>query len=189
MARKDHHEELAAEAAAAAGKGHATPKRKEREAAQRRALIADPKSGAKERRLRVKEQRAKEQQAMMTGDERHMPAEHKGPVRRYIRDFVDARTSLGEFALPGSILFVIASLFFNTNPTVGSLIIFGFYALVFAAIGDTLWAMRTMKKRITEKFGADGLGRGWRLYSAARLMNLRRLRVPKPIVRRGEYPV
>ena len=188
MARKEHPEELAAEATAA-GKGHATPKRKEREAAQRRAIIADPKAGAKERRLRVKEQRAKEQQAMMNGDERHMPAEHKGPVRRYIRDSVDARTSLGEFALPGSILFVVASLFFSANPTVGSIIIFGFYALVFAAIGDTLWAMRSMRKRITEKFGDGNLGRGWRLYTAARLMNLRRLRVPRPVVKRGEYPV
>ncbi|WP_291381780.1 DUF3043 domain-containing protein [Demequina sp.] len=187
MARKDDHEELAAEAAA--GKGHPTPKRKERESAQRRALIADPKAGAKERRQRLKEQRAKEQQAMLSGDERHMPAEHKGPVRRYLRDSIDARTSLGEFALPGSILFVIASLFFNTNPNVGSLIIFGFYALVFAAIGDTLWAMRSIKKRVTEKFGAENLGRGWRLYSAARIMNLRRLRVPRPVVKRGEYPV
>lgn len=189
MARKDHHDELVSEAEAAAGKGHPTPKRKEREAAQRRAIIADPKAGAKERRARVREQRAREQQAMLNGDERHMPAEHRGPVRRYIRDFIDARTSLGEFALPGSILFVIASLFFNTNPNVGTLIIFGFYALVFAAIGDTLWAMRSMKKRLTEKFGPDALGRGWRLYSAARLMNLRRLRVPRPMVKRGEYPV
>ncbi|MCB2413819.1 DUF3043 domain-containing protein [Demequina sp. TTPB684] len=188
MARKENPEHLTVEEAAA-GKGRPTPKRREQEAAQRRALIADPKSGAKERRARIREQRAKEQQAMLTGDERHMPVEHRGPVRKYIRDYIDARTSLGEFALPGSIAFVVASLFFNSNPTVGGIIIFGFYALVFAAIGDTLWAMRAMRRRITEKFGADALGRGWRLYSAARLMNLRRLRVPRPVVKRGEYPV
>ena len=81
-------------------------------------------------------------------------------------------------------------LFFNTSsPQVGTLIILGFYALVLSAIGDTLWAMRSMRKRVTEKFGAENLGRGWRLYTAARMMNLRRLRVPKPVVRRGEYPV
>jgi hypothetical protein len=188
MARKEHPEELSVEEAAA-GKGRPTPKRREQEAAQRRSLIADPKSGAKERRARVREQRAKEQQAMLNGDERHMPAEHRGPVRKYIRDYIDARTSLGEFALPGSIAFVVASLFFNSNPNVGGIIIIGFYALVFSAIGDTMWAMRTMRRRITEKFGADALGRGWRLYSAARLMNLRRLRVPRPVVKRGEYPV
>ncbi len=188
MARKQQPEEISAEETAT-GKGHPTPKRRAQEAAQRRALIGNPKAGNKERRARVREQRAKEQQAMLSGDERNMPAEHRGPVRRYIRDFVDARTSLGEFALPGSILFVVASLFFNQSPSVGSIIIVGFYALIFAAIGDTLWAMRSMRKRINEKFGADSLGRGWRLYSAARLMNLRRLRVPRPVVKRGEYPV
>lgn len=187
MARKEQPEELSAEETAA-GKGHPTPKRRAQEAAQRRALIGNPKASSKERRMRMREQRAKEQKAMLEGDERHMPAEHRGPVRRYMRDFVDARTSLGEFALPGSVLFVIASLGFNSN-SVGGLIIAAFYALVFAAIGDTLWAMRSMRRRVVEKFGADAMGRGWRLYTAARIMNLRRLRVPRPVVKRGDYPV
>ena len=33
------------------------------------------------------------------GDEKYLPARDKGPVRRYVRDFVDARLSIG--TLPG----------------------------------------------------------------------------------------
>ena len=187
MARKDFNEELIEEAST--GKGRPTPKRREQEAAHQRAVIGGAKQTPKERRARQRDQRAKEQQAMMSGDERHMPAEHRGPERRYMRDYIDARTSLGEYALPGSILFVVVSLFFNSTPNVGNWIILAFYALVFAAIGDTMWAMRTLRKRMEEKFGPRGMTRGWRLYTAARIMKLRRLRVPKPAVKRGEYPV
>lgn len=188
MARKDINEELADEARAS-GKGKPTPRRKDQEAAHLRPLVADPKAGAKERRERVREQRAKEQQALLTGDERHMPAEHRGPQKRFIRDFVDARTGLGEFLMPASILFVIASLFFNDDENLTGWIILGFYALVFVTLGETFWAMRSMRGLMTTKFKDTPMPRGWRLYTAARMLNLRRLRVPRPAVKRGEFPV
>ena len=37
---------------------------------------------------------------MVTGDDARLPARDKGPVRRYIRDYIDARWNLGEFMLP-----------------------------------------------------------------------------------------
>ena len=188
MARKDINEELAAEAHAA-GKGHPTPKRKDQEAAQRRPLVVDPKASTKERRAKVREQRAKEQKALLTGDERNMPAEHRGPQKRFMRDFIDARTGLGEYLMPASIAFVVVSLFFNNNSNVSGWIILSFYALVFVTLGETFWAMRSMKAQMTAKFGDTVMPRGWRLYAAGRMLNLRRLRVPRPIVKRGEFPV
>ena len=44
---------------------------------------------------------------MRTGDERYLPARDKGPVKRYIRDYVDARFSLGEAFMPLSILLIV----------------------------------------------------------------------------------
>ena len=38
--------------------------------------------------------------AMRTGDDRYLPARDKGPVRRFIRDFVDSRFSFIELLIP-----------------------------------------------------------------------------------------
>lgn len=188
MARKDINEELADEARAA-GKGKPTPKRRDQEAAHQRALVLDPKASTKEKRAKVRERRAKEQQALLTGDEKHMPMEHRGPERRFIRDFIDARTGLGEYLMPASIAFVIISLFFQGNANISGWIILGFYALVFVTLGETFWAMRSLRGLMAKKFPGAPMPRGWRLYAAGRMLNLRRLRVPRPIVKRGEFPV
>ena len=39
-------------------------------------------------------------QAMKTGDEKYLPARDRGPVRRFIRDFVDSRFSFIELMVP-----------------------------------------------------------------------------------------
>jgi hypothetical protein len=200
MARKDINAELAAEARATAeaqaaaearatGKGKATPKRRDQEAAHQRALVLDPKASSKDRREKVRERRAKEQTALLTGDERNMPAEHRGPQKRFIRDFVDARIGLGEYLMPASIGFVILSLFFNGKPSVSGWIILAFYVLVFVTLGETFWAMRSLRNLMIAKFSGMPMPRGWRIYTAGRMLNLRRLRVPRPIVKRGEFPV
>ena len=37
---------------------------------------------------------------MRTGDERYLPPRDKGPVKRFIRDFVDSRFSFIELMIP-----------------------------------------------------------------------------------------
>ena len=37
---------------------------------------------------------------MKSGDERYLPERDQGPVKRFVRDYVDARLSIAEFLLP-----------------------------------------------------------------------------------------
>lgn len=171
------------------GKGKPTPKRKEREAQRKRPFIVDPKADRKVRQAQIRERRMKEQHALMTGDERYMPAEHRGPDRKLIRQYIDARTGLGEFLLPVAVVFVIVSLFFNGDPNIGGLIVLGFYVLVLVTVGETIWAQRQLKALLIAKLGDQGLRRGWRLYATARMLNIRRLRVPRPVTKRGDFPI
>lgn len=181
--------------AVSTGKGHATPKRKTAEAANKRPLVpADRKAAAKSGRVAARAQRDREYQAMQTGDEKHLPAKDKGPLRRYVRDYVDARWNLGEFFLPVAMVFVLASFFFGRNQTAesqaGSLVVLSsLYAVVLVTIIDAFIMWRRLKKKLLAKFGADSFLKGLAMYAVMRAFQIRRARLPKPQVKHGEYPV
>ena len=60
----------------------------------------DKKAAQKVLRERRAESNSKVRQGMRTGDERYLPARDKGPVKRFIRNYIDARLSVAEFLLP-----------------------------------------------------------------------------------------
>jgi hypothetical protein len=169
-------------------KNRPTPKRKVQEAARRQPLVvADRKQAKKLDRAKRNEQMYKTRQAMLTGDESGLPARDKGPVRRYIRDYIDARWNLAEFMLP-VMLIVLALSFLRTNEILFFVTILT-YAILLTAIVDTVLMWRGLRKRLTAKFGEEAAkAKGNGMYAAMRAFQLRRSRMPRALVKRGEYP-
>lgn len=173
-----------------AGKGRPTPKRKVAEAANRRPLVpTDRKAAAKDARTAQRAQRDKQYAAMQTGDERYLPAKDKGPVRRYIRQYVDARWSLGELFLPFAIIMLLANMLLTSvSPELAVIGLLVLYLFIVAMIVDVAIMWRKLKKRLLAKFGPDAIVRGTMMYSVTRVFQIRRARLPKPQVKHGDYP-
>lgn len=172
------------------GKGRPTPTRKQAEAANRRPLVpADRKAAAKEARAVQRVERDRQYQAMQSGDERYLPAKDKGPVRRYIRLFVDARWNLGELFLPIAIVVLLANIGLSTiSPSVAVIAMLALYVFILAMVVDSVIMWRKLKKQLITKFGADAIVRGTMMYSITRVFQIRRARLPKPQNKHGEWP-
>ena len=101
------------------GKGRPTPSRREAEAAARaRAKVPRTrKEIAKAQRAARVESSQRVRSAMKSGDERYFLARDKGPVRSFIRDFVDSRFSFIELMIPLLILTMVLG--YSGNPTAG----------------------------------------------------------------------
>ncbi len=173
-----------------AKKGRPTPTRAEAEAARRRPLVpADRKAAAKAARARANADRDREYEAMKSGDEANMPYRDRGPVKRYIRDFVDARWNVGEYFLFIALFCLICTFFSKQAPLLALIALGLMYLIVLIAIVDAYILWRQLKKRLVTKFGDDALKtRGLAMYAIMRAFQIRRGRLPKPVVKHGEYP-
>ena len=170
-------------------KGRPTPTRKEAEAARKRPLVpADRKVAARSQRAASKEARDREYQALQSGDERFLPYRDKGPVKRWIRDYVDARRNLGEYFLPVSLLMVFSMFLTQQNAAVAAVVIGVMYLIVLATFADGFILSRKLKKRLEARFGAGNIPRGSLMYGVMRAFQIRRTRLPRPQVARGEHP-
>lgn len=177
----------------AQGKGRPTPTRAEAEAARRRPLVPeDRRAAAKAARLKERERRNIEHIAMQTGDEANLPYRDRGPVKRYVRDYVDARRNIGEyflFAAFGFLLITFAGMIWPSLAAWSIAAVLAMYIVVLIAIADGFIIWRQLKKRLIAKFGDDVLPqRGLAMYSVMRAFQIRRSRLPKPMVKHGQYP-
>jgi hypothetical protein len=171
----------------ALGKGAPTPKRSAQVAARKRPLVPEDRKASKAaERAAVQEQRVKMRQAMDTGDEKFLPLRDKGPQKRFARNYVDARFSLGEYLMFGALIFVVVSLLVPASSEQMIYVLGGFWVMFLAVFVDVFILSRKLRKRLTEKFGEVERGTVW--YGSMRSLQFRRLRLPKPLVKRGEYP-
>ena len=168
------------------GKGRATPTRKEQEAARKRPLVPDDRrAAAKASRAELNARRERARLGMERGEERYLPARDKGPQKRFVRDYVDARWNVGEVLLPLMVLVIVT--YFIPNQYVAIYALAAVWAVILLVVIDCLILGRTLRKKLAAKFGSDKVERvTW--YAAMRAVQLRPLRLPKPQVKRGEFP-
>ncbi|MCF8540486.1 MAG: DUF3043 domain-containing protein [Aurantimicrobium sp.] len=166
-----------------AGKGHATPTRKEREAANKRPLVPEDRAEARrQNRASVVEQRERARIGMAAGDERYLPARDRGPQKRYVRDYVDARYSVGELTIPFMVLVILTS-FYQPLMEIGVIVMWSYLIIV---IVDCYVMTYRLRQRLKTKFGSSERGVSW--YASMRSIQFRTMRMPKPAVRRRQYP-
>ena len=99
---------------------------------------------------------------------------------------MDARRNAGEIFLPVALIAIVAVLLAGSSPAVAFYALIGIYVFVVAAVLDAFLLGRRISRLAEQKFGP--LPRGVRFYVALRAFQLRRVRVPPPMVKRGEYP-
>lgn len=169
----------------AAGKGTPTPKRRDQVAARQRPLVPTDRKAAKNAsREALREERLRTRAALDTGDERYLPLRDKGPRRRFIRDVVDSRWNIGEFVMIAALVFVVVS--FIQDLTVQSIVMLAFWVLILAVVVDSFILRAIIRRRLNEKFDGPNPGDVW--YGISRSIQLRRFRLPKAQVKRGQKP-
>jgi Protein of unknown function (DUF3043) len=163
-------------------KGRPTPTRREAEAAARaRAKAAlDPKASRKQQRQFQMEKSRTIRQGIKEGDERYLPARDRGPVKRFIRDYVDHRLCMAEFAMP----LLLASLLLSASGVVaaGNGIM---NATLLVVVLDSVLLRFRLRRELKRRF-PDESHKRTTLYALMRSLQLRFMRLPKTQVKLGQ---
>ena len=169
----------------AGGKGRPTPTRKEAEAAARaRAKVPRTRKeqAAAQRSARGDTSR-RMREAMKTGDERYLPSRDRGPVRRFIRDFVDSRFSFIELMVPLLIVSMILGYSGSRGMVeLGNTVLF---TTLLVIVVDIVMLRFRLRRELARRFPGEST-KGATLYAAMRSLQMKFLRLPKPQVKIGE---
>jgi hypothetical protein len=147
-------------------KNRPTPRRRDQEAARKKPLVPSDRKAA--------------------ADDARLTAREEGPVKRFIRDSVDARWNVGEFMLP--VMVLVLALSFVRQSWALLMVFVLVYGLIVVAIVDAALMWRRTRKKIVAKFGEGSVPAGSTMYAVMRAFQMRRSRLPRPQVARGEKP-
>ncbi|MDT5077216.1 MAG: hypothetical protein QOJ80_1853 [Mycobacterium sp.] len=197
-------DEAQAAARVTAPKGRPTPKRSEAarkrgpvapapltasEARKRRKELGGPKLSKEERSAEKVQRRADmadRRERMMAGENGYLLPRDQGPVRRLARDVVDSRRNVLGLFMPAALgmVFVMLSI---PSLAVQQAVTPGMLVLIVVMAIDGFFVGRRVNKAVDAKF-PDNTESGWKLglYAASRASQLRRMRAPRPQVKRGE---
>jgi hypothetical protein len=176
------------------GKGHPTPSRKEAEVQRKHTLkvSSDPKAAKKEAKARAAQERQASRAALLAGDESALPPRDAGPVKRFVRDFIDSRWAAAELFMPLALLVLVVG--FLPWRSWGLVNAQGYVSMLWLVmtlfiIVDTTVLMFRMNRELKKQWPTARERKGATLYGLMRVLQIRRLRLPPPRLRRGGKPV
>jgi hypothetical protein len=166
-------------------KGRPTPKRKDAQASNKFASLAPASTKVEKKRAKdaARVARMNQRAAYLRGDESALPTRDRGAEKKFVRNYVDSRRSIGEYFLPVIGFVLILSLI-----PVGAFALAGIaimYSVLLVSIFDGFFLSRKIKAQVAQRFpekSTKGLG----LYGWLRSTQMRRMRAPKPQVKAGE---
>ena len=120
---------------------------------------------------------------MREGDERYYPARDKGPVRRFVRDFVDSRFSLIELVIP--LLLVTLLLGYSGNATLARLGNTLLLCTMVLVVLDMLFMRFRLRRELARRF-PDEPTKGLTYYAVTRALQMKFMRLPKSKVKIGQ---
>ncbi len=152
-----------------------TPTRKQAEAARRERV--NPMLSPKE---------AKRRQRRLQAEERNkrMEAQEQAPAKVLLRDWVDSKRRLGEFLLPSLVVLLALQFTASIIPDMVWISTGLMYAFILAVVVDVTLMWRGYK-RLLERKSPGASTRGLLMYGAMRATQIRRFRMPPPVVERG----
>lgn len=168
------------------GKGQPTPSRKEAQAARRIQMKqgVSRKEQARKQRAARDQIRERQRRAMKgEGSSRDLPPRDRGPVRALCRDFVDRRLTFAEWLLP--VLILIFAMSMVPNRAIISAVMWVWSAAILFTVLDEVLLVRALRKELRLRGYSKSDMRGATAYTVMRSSQLRRLRLPKPVVKRG----
>ncbi len=166
-------------------KGRPTPKRKEAEAARKVSSLAPASTKAEKKRAKeaARAARVASRAAWMRGDENALPLRDRGPVKRFVRNYVDSRKSIGEYFLPIIFTVLILTLIPTPLAQIASLVLM--WGVLLTSVVNGIFLSRRIKALAAERFpGGDFKGIG--MYGWLRSTQMRRMRMPRPQVNAGD---
>jgi hypothetical protein len=168
-----------------APKGAPTPKRSEAQANRRQPYQApaDRKAASQQSRQRDRAERIRKSEALQRGESWALPPKDRGPVRALARDVVDSRRGIGEYYMVMVVLLVVLLVIPGSET---KLIADGFVLFLLLVIIVEGWFVGNKVKRMAEQRFPGESTRGVMMYTTMRGISLRRMRIPKPRVERGD---
>jgi hypothetical protein len=188
FSRRGKSAEVSEPVEATVGKGRATPKRRDAEQ-ERRARVKgprDPKARAKFDREKRTEARRKQHEGMMRGDDRYLQPRDSGPRRRFIRDWIDAKFTVAEAFLPCAVVILLLGLFGASKSAQAASVAIWMLVVALIIVDTIIWSI-ALRRLLSRRFPEDSRAGDLR-YAIMRAMLVRRMRTPKPQVKRGQKP-